>query len=102
MKASLVIREVVADSIELVARGHLFDGLVCVFGCDKTGPGAVMALGRLDIPALALYSGTIYPGVRSAVMGGNGSRDAPVVTIYEAVGAQRTGRNSLAVPNARA
>ena len=95
MKASLVSREVVADSIELVARGHLFDGLVCVFGCDKTGPGAVMALGRLDIPALALYSGTIYPGVRSAVMGGNGSRDATVVTIYEAVGAYRAGRISL-------
>ena len=62
MKASLVSREVVADSIELVARGHLFDGLVCVFGCDKTGPGSAMALGRLDIPGLALYSGTIYPG----------------------------------------
>jgi len=95
MKASLVSREVVADSIELVARGHLFDGLVCIFGCDKTGPGAVMALGRLDIPALALYSGTIYPGVRSAVMGGNGSRDATVVTIFEAIGAYRAGKISL-------
>src|SRR5436309_11084829 len=59
MKASLVSREVVADSIELVSRGHLFDGVVCVFGCDKTGPGAAMALGRLDIPGLTLYSGTI-------------------------------------------
>ena len=66
MKASLVSREVVADSIELVARGHLFDGVVCVFGCDKTGPGSAMALGRLDIPGLALYSGTIYPGIRTA------------------------------------
>jgi dihydroxy-acid dehydratase len=95
MKSSLVSREVVADSIELVARGHLFDGVVCIFGCDKTGPGAAMALGRLDIPALALYSGTIYPGIRSATMGGNGSRDATVVTIYEAVGAYRAGRISL-------
>jgi len=89
MKASLVSREVVADSIELVARGHLFDGLVCIFGCDKTGPGAAMALARLDIPALALYSGTIYPGLR------NGVRDATVVTIYEAVGAYRAGKITL-------
>ena len=95
MKSSLVSREVVADSIELVARGHLFDGVVCIFGCDKTGPGSAMALGRLDIPGLALYSGTIYPGIRSAAMGGNGSRDATVVTIYEAVGAYRAGRISL-------
>jgi dihydroxy-acid dehydratase len=89
MKASLVSREVVADSIELVARGHLFDGLVCIFGCDKTGPGAAMALARLDIPALALYSGTIYPGLR------NGVRDATVVTIYEAIGAYRAGKITL-------
>jgi dihydroxy-acid dehydratase len=95
MKASLISREVVADSIELVARGHLFDGLVCIFGCDKTGPGAAMALGRLDIPALTLYSGTIHPGIRSAAMGGNGSRDATVVTVYEAIGAYRAGRISL-------
>jgi dihydroxy-acid dehydratase len=86
---------VVADSIELVARGHLFDGVVCVFGCDKTGPGAAMALGRLDIPGLALYSGTIYPGIRSAVMGGNGARDATVVTIFEAIGAYRAGKITL-------
>jgi dihydroxy-acid dehydratase len=92
MKASLVSREVIADSIELVARGHLFDGVVCIFGCDKTGPGAVMALGRLDIPALTLYSGTIHPGVRSAAMGGDGSRDATVVTIFEAIGAYRAGK----------
>src|SRR4029078_8447720 len=95
MKASLVSREVVADSIELVARGLLFDGVVCVFGCDKTGPGSAMALGRLDIPGLALYSGTIYPGIRSPVMRGNGSRDATVVTIFEAIGAYRAGKISL-------
>jgi dihydroxy-acid dehydratase len=95
MKASLISREVVADSTELVSRGHLFDGLVCIFGCDKTGPGSAMALGRLDIPGLMLYSGTIHPGIRSAQMGGNGSRDATVVTIYEAIGAYRAGKISL-------
>jgi dihydroxy-acid dehydratase len=97
MKASLVSREVVADSIELVSRGHLFDGVVCIFGCDKTGPGAAMALGRLDIPALALYSGTIHPGIRQAAMGGtgDGTRDATVVTIFEAIGAYRAGRITL-------
>ena len=95
MKASLVSREVVADSIELVSRGHLFDGVVCIFGCDKTGPGSAMAMGRLDIPALALYSGTIHPGIRSAAAGGNGSRDATVVTIYEAIGSYRAGRITL-------
>ncbi|MBA2380697.1 MAG: dihydroxy-acid dehydratase [Chloroflexi bacterium] len=95
MKASLISREVVADSIELVSRGHLFDGLVCIFGCDKTGPGAAMALGRLDIPGLALYSGTIHPGIRSAAVGGNGSRDATVVTVYEAIGSYRAGKISL-------
>ena len=99
MKASLISREVVADSTELVSRGHLFDGLVCIFGCDKTGPGSAMALGRLDIPALMLYSGTIYPGMRSATVGGNGTqegtRDATVVTIYEAIGAYRAGKITL-------
>jgi dihydroxy-acid dehydratase len=89
MKASLVSREVVADSTELVARGHLFDGLVCIFGCDKTGPGSAMALGRLDVPGLALYSGTIYPGMRKGV------RDATVVTIFEAIGAYRAGKITL-------
>jgi dihydroxy-acid dehydratase len=89
MKASLVSREVIADSIELVARGHLFDGLVCLVGCDKTLPGAVMALGRLDLPAVALYNGTIYPGVYK------GQRNATVVTVFEAIGAYRAGKISL-------
>ena len=62
MRASLISREVIADSIELVARGHLFDGLVCVVGCDKTIPAAAMALARLDIPGLVLYGGSIAPG----------------------------------------
>ncbi len=88
MKASLISREVIADSIELVARGHLFDGLVCLVGCDKTIPGAAMALARLDIPGLALYNGTIYPGT---YMG----RNVDIVSVYEAIGAYRAGTISL-------
>jgi dihydroxy-acid dehydratase len=93
MKASLISREVIADSIELVARGHLFDGLVCIVGCDKTIPAAAMALGRLDLPGLALYSGTIQPGVL------HGRRDATVVTVFEAIGAYRAGKMTLAELN---
>ncbi|MBM4408913.1 MAG: dihydroxy-acid dehydratase, partial [Chloroflexi bacterium] len=89
MKASLISREVVADSIELVARGHLFDGLVCLTGCDKTTPGAIMALGRLDIPSVVLYNGTIYPGVYK------GRRAATVVTVFEAIGSYRAGKITL-------
>jgi dihydroxy-acid dehydratase len=89
MKASLISREVIADSIELVARGHLFDGLVCLVGCDKTLPGATMALARLDLPGLALYNGTINPGVL------RGKRDATVVTVFEAIGAYRAGKITL-------
>ncbi|HLM34049.1 MAG TPA: dihydroxy-acid dehydratase, partial [Gaiellaceae bacterium] len=62
MRASLVSRDVIADSIELVARGHLFDGLVCLVGCDKTIPAAAMALARMDIPGLVFYNGSIAPG----------------------------------------
>jgi len=89
MKASLVSREVVADSIELVVRGHLLDGVVCLVGCDKTIPGAAMALGRLDVPGVVLYNGTIYPGIYK------GRRDATVVTVFEAIGAYRAGKISL-------
>ncbi len=88
MKASLVSREVVADSIETVARGHLFDGLVCLVGCDKTIPGAAMALLRMDLPGLVLYNGTIYPGVYKG-------KSADIVTVFEAVGAYRAGKISL-------
>jgi dihydroxy-acid dehydratase len=88
MKASLVSREVVADSIETVARGHLFDGLVCLVGCDKTIPGSAMALLRMDLPGLVLYNGTIYPGTYKG-------KNADIVTIFEAVGASRAGRISL-------
>jgi dihydroxyacid dehydratase/phosphogluconate dehydratase len=62
MKTSLVSREVIADSIELVARGHMFDAVVALSGCDKTIPGCVMALARLDVPGLMLYGGSIAPG----------------------------------------
>jgi dihydroxy-acid dehydratase len=62
MRASLVSREVIADSIELVARGHMFDAVVALSGCDKTIPGCVMALARLDVPGLMLYGGSIAPG----------------------------------------
>ena len=89
MKTSLVSREVIADSIELVVRGHLLDGVVCVIGCDKTGPGAAMAMGRLDVPGLILYSGTIYPGTI------HGQRSATVVSIFEAIGAYRAGKITL-------
>src|SRR4030095_3868530 len=58
MRASLISREVIADSIELVARGNAFDAVVCLVGCDKTIPGAVMALARLDVPGLVLYGGS--------------------------------------------
>jgi dihydroxy-acid dehydratase len=88
MKASLISREVIADSIELVARGHLFDGIVCLVGCDKTIPAGAMALGRLDIPGLVLYNGTIYPGTYKG-------QPADVVTVFEAIGAYRAGKITL-------
>ena len=89
MRASLVSREVIADSIELVARGHLFDGLVCLVGCDKTIPAAVMALCRLDIPGLVLYSGSIAPGRFRG-------RDVTIQDVFEAVGAHAAGTMSAA------
>ena len=63
MKTSLVSREVIADSIELMGRGHMFDALVVLVGCDKTIPGGAMALLRLDVPGLVLYGGSIQPGL---------------------------------------
>ncbi len=80
MKTSLVSREVIADSIELVGRGHLFDAVVAISGCDKTIPGCVMALARLDVPSLMLYGGSIAPGrYRGA--------DVTIQDVFEAVGA---------------
>jgi len=85
MKASLISREVIADSIELVARGHLLDALVVISGCDKTIPGTVMSLARLDIPSLMLYSGTIMPGQFQG-------RQVSVQDVFEAVGAYTVGK----------
>jgi dihydroxy-acid dehydratase len=87
MRASLVSRETIADSIELVSRGHLFDGLVCLVGCDKTIPAAVMALCRLNIPGLVLYNGSIAPGRWRG-------RDVTVQDVYEAIGQHAAGQLS--------
>jgi len=87
MKASLISREVVADSIELVARGHLFDGVVALSGCDKTIPGTVMALIRLNLPSLMLYGGSIAPGRFDG-------RDVTIQDVFEGVGACAAGRMS--------
>ncbi|MGH2999685.1 MAG: dihydroxy-acid dehydratase [Gaiellaceae bacterium] len=89
MRASLVSREVIADSIELVVRGHLLDGLVCIVGCDKTIPAAVMALARLDVPGLVLYNGSIAPGKFRG-------KDVTIQDVFEAVGAAAAGTMSNA------
>ena len=89
MRASLVSRETIADSIELVVRGHLLDGLVCLVGCDKTIPAAVMALARLDVPGLVLYNGSIAPGRFRG-------RDVTIQDVFEAVGAAAAGTMSNA------
>ena len=87
MRASLVSREIIADSIELVCRGQMFDAVVCVVGCDKTIPAAAMALARLDIPGLVLYGGTIAPGNYRG-------RDVTIQDVYEAIGANAAGKMS--------
>ena len=87
MKMSLVSREVIADSIELTGRGYLFDGVVALSGCDKTLPGTVMALARLDVPSLMLYGGTIMPGHYKG-------RDVTILDVFEAVGAHAAGKIS--------
>ena len=97
MKASLVSRDLIADSIELVARGHMFDGVVALVACDKTIPGAAMALLRLNIPGVIMYGGTIMPGHYKG-------RDLTVLDVFEAVGANAAGKMSdedfLAIENA--
>jgi dihydroxy-acid dehydratase len=85
MKASLVSREVIADSIELVARGNLFDGLVGIGGCDKNMPGIIMALCRLDIPGMMLYGGSIAPGKLNGV-------DITIQNVFEGIGSYAAGR----------
>lgn len=87
MRASLISREVIADSIELVARGNLFDGIVALVGCDKTIPGTVMALARLDVPGLVLYGGSIAPGTFHG-------HAVTIQDVFEAVGAHAAGRMS--------
>jgi dihydroxy-acid dehydratase len=109
MKASLISREVIADSVELVTRGNSFDGLVCIAGCDKNMPGTIMALARLDIPGLMLYGGSIAPGHLQVDSTGkpvpsasteNGQRttenfhqiDVTIQQVFEAIGSHAAGR----------
>jgi len=87
MKASLVSREVIADSIELVCRGHMFDAVIALVGCDKTIPGAALALIRLNVPSLMLYGGSIAPGHFKG-------KDVTVGDVYEAIGANAAGKMS--------
>ena len=87
MKASLVSREVVADSIELVGRGYMFDAMIALVGCDKTLPGGAMGLMRLNVPSLVLYGGSIAPGKFRG-------RDITIQDVFEAVGANAAGRIS--------
>jgi dihydroxy-acid dehydratase len=85
MRASLVSREVIADSIELVCRGQLFDAAVCIVGCDKTIPAAAMALARMNLPGVVLYGGTIAPGSYRG-------KDVTIQDVFEAVGANAAGK----------
>src|ERR1700693_6000284 len=85
MRASLVSREVIADSIELVCRGQMFDAVVCVVGCDKTIPAAAMALARLNLPGVVLYGGTIAAGSYHG-------KDVTIQDVFEAVGANAAGK----------
>jgi dihydroxy-acid dehydratase len=99
MKASLISRDMIADSIELVTRGNSFDGLVCIAGCDKNMPGAIMALARLDVPGLMLYGGSIAPGQMH--VGADGKTPEPgsgktinitIQQVFEAIGAHAAGK----------
>ena len=89
MKTSLISREVIADSIELVSRGHYFDGIIALSGCDKTIPGTVMALARMDVPSLMIYGGTIAPGSHEG-------KDITIQEVFEAVGKFSAGQISAA------
>jgi len=90
MKASLISREVIADSIELVARGNSFDGIVCIAGCDKNMPAAIMALARLDIPGLMLYGGSIAPGTLKQADGT--TKEITILQVFEGMGAHAAGK----------
>ena len=85
MKASLISREIIADSIELAVRGHLFDGVIALSGCDKTIPGCVMALARLNLPSLMLYGGSIMPGEFHG-------KPVSIQDVFEAVGSHARGK----------
>lgn len=85
MKTSLISREVIADSIELVTRGHMFDAIICLVGCDKTAPGAAIAMARLNIPSMMLYGGSIAPGRYRG-------RDITIQDVFEGVGAAAAGK----------
>src|SRR5438105_6283613 len=87
MKGSLVSREIIADSVELVGRCHYFDALVVLVACDKTIPGGAMGLARVNVPGMVLYGGTIQPGHYNG-------RDLTVLDVFEAVGANSAGRMS--------
>ena len=88
MKSSLVSREIIADSIELMMRAHQYDGLVGIAGCDKSLPGTMMAMARLNLPSVFVYGGTIMPGMLDG-------KELTVVDVYEAVGAYDAGQISL-------
>ncbi len=90
MKASLISREVIADSIELVSRGNSFDGLVCIAGCDKNMPAAIMALARLDIPGMMLYGGSIAPGMLKQPDGG--TQEITILQVFEGMGSHAAGK----------
>jgi dihydroxy-acid dehydratase len=92
MKASLISREVIADSVELVARGNSFDGIVCIAGCDKNMPGTIMAMARLDIPGLMLYGGSIAPGHLKQPDGS--SKDITILNVFEGMGSHAAGKIS--------
>jgi dihydroxy-acid dehydratase len=95
MKGSLISREVVADSVELVARSHMFDGIVTISGCDKTIPAMTMVLGRLDIPGLMLYCGSIMFGRCVGTEGPFAGRNLTIQDVFEAVGAYNAGKIPL-------
>ena len=85
MKTSLISREVIADSVELVMRGHCYDAFVGLAGCDKSLPGMMMAMARLNLPSIFLYGGSIMPGSLDG-------KDLTVQDVYEAVGAHAAGK----------
>ncbi len=95
MKGSLISREVIADSVELVARSHMFDGLVTISGCDKTIPAMAMVLGRVNVPGLMLYCGSIMFGRCAGASGPFANRNLTIQDVFEALGAYNAGKISL-------